>query len=1240
MRPHDFTRYLPPLAYNKFGVQGPLIFRNVSARVFPLRANLDTLQQLCNSYLNIVPPEAGYFRVPLPYVNLVVLDYGQIGEKEMRAGWFSQVEVYFGMALEWYKFDRGQWVFHDWAVITPYIFVSDSVSVPTGRCVYGFPKILSTVELTDSQWVKNPIAPTTLARISTMVFPKTYTGGNLEERVFLEIERAALTNWRLPFDPTSPNMPWMIASNLAEALGGFGRDAIWLSQAMRICPLGPFASPGFIPKMASRLKPSFDPGGAGFLLNSVNLKQFRREDDPSKVCYRSLTSGPMQTTSVNGAGLLGESHIFVGDLTGAHTIRLHEHATLPIAQVLGLEVNRSWTDQGVQVSEFKPVLPFWIDVDLTYQAGKNIAWQKQDGIWRDGAGAPFCAPADSAYNNTVSTSIEAIAGPFRFTGTTIRVIPLLAEIKKLRGFLDEYINDALHGPILRPDGTAEPYEFRFELWTRCPQAIDTGAPLKGDFTSVFLTASSFKDVFSKTNNVGDWAKFELAFMIPVRWQRKPKAGGAWVTIGVGLVPAFTMADNCITAFSRLEIQGIPAITAQFVRPESVWLSEKGAAHPKQTFLQVNVELLAALGEGQTATFQPVVQISADDPEYGLSKASDAATRWAKILLQELAMKKAAKQQYFEELKLARALSLELLGNQVPFSLYTLKQFPDVADANKACYQSLVRIGRTLTDVSGVEEIEETLSVRLYGYPRLDIVKELGIQASRMDEKAAGIVYCIQGLRPHYIRATVDEQLGECLMSRSGLSPWTFFPIAYQTMLSEERNATKITADRRAETLQDRIDPSRTTATMDECSQRWKTHKVPSWDVITVPDARRALDRMDPQIVIESILSREWSNTSPLARWRKGKQKLLEGFAALPQDGATKRYAEKELYRQINNKMAASPGAVAGFVSMEYMLQQGDNYFWLDPALFRAIRAAIIAGELSPFIEKFLMHREGVWEWFFQWAGLPCEDALPKVDEKWRELVKINLEGDGADFRWRKAVKEIILSQEEFTMGREKMEKCIDDLSPVSILGIQGLRDAYDKINQDMPDGQKLHVPTPDELIGMGCDLLDDMQRILDLPIAGEPSTCNNLDPVALARQERLKEMLKRLREEITDETNPQDTPETKLCRVMAHATEGGELVRLARARCELQFEALVNKLSRAFQKPDFCLRRDAFSPADRDRLLSNALEWDGDWYYGENIELNPCIADKIVTGVPGCGEKQHPDLVRHRVKPEPGCDET
>src|SRR5271167_3641875 len=103
----------------------PLVFRGVSARFFPLRASLGGRQQLCANYLTMDPPEAGHFRVPAPYVYLVVLDYVQMGESEMRTGWFSQVEVYFGVPVEWYKRIRGQWVFQDWGVITPYIFVND-----------------------------------------------------------------------------------------------------------------------------------------------------------------------------------------------------------------------------------------------------------------------------------------------------------------------------------------------------------------------------------------------------------------------------------------------------------------------------------------------------------------------------------------------------------------------------------------------------------------------------------------------------------------------------------------------------------------------------------------------------------------------------------------------------------------------------------------------------------------------------------------------------------------------------------------------------------------------------------------------------------------------------------------------------------------------------------------------------------------------------------------------------------
>ena len=76
---------LPPFANDPARSKPPFAFKNLSVRVFPLRANLDALQQLCDGYLNIVPPEVGRFRAVAPYAYLVMLDYGQISEIEMES---------------------------------------------------------------------------------------------------------------------------------------------------------------------------------------------------------------------------------------------------------------------------------------------------------------------------------------------------------------------------------------------------------------------------------------------------------------------------------------------------------------------------------------------------------------------------------------------------------------------------------------------------------------------------------------------------------------------------------------------------------------------------------------------------------------------------------------------------------------------------------------------------------------------------------------------------------------------------------------------------------------------------------------------------------------------------------------------------------------------------------------------------------------------------------------------------
>src|SRR5262245_36682907 len=235
MTPEGFTHGLPDFANDTVRVRPPFEFKDLSVRVFPLRASLDALQQVCNNYLNIVPPEVGRFRAIVPYAYLALLDYGKISEIVSSVGWFAQTEVYFGVPVEWYQVVKGRWVFRDWAVITPFIYVDDDLSVPLGRMVYGFPKTLAHVMKSTSEWLRDPVAPVTLARVSTVVFPELYKRTQLELRLFLEVERdAPMSNFRVPPDPASPIAPWTIAYKVAETMAGFGRDAMSIGQSMRM----------------------------------------------------------------------------------------------------------------------------------------------------------------------------------------------------------------------------------------------------------------------------------------------------------------------------------------------------------------------------------------------------------------------------------------------------------------------------------------------------------------------------------------------------------------------------------------------------------------------------------------------------------------------------------------------------------------------------------------------------------------------------------------------------------------------------------------------------------------------------------------------------------------------------------------------------------------------------------------------------------------------------------------------
>ncbi len=1141
MTPEQFTAQLPTLTCNPLPAKPPFVFNGLSSRVFPLRASLDALQRFCNGYLNFVPESFGRFRASLPYVFLSVLDYGQVGEAS-GLGWFSQVEVFFAVPLEWYRFVDGRWVFHDWATITPFIYVDDNFSVPLGRTVSGFPKVLAKVTAAPSAWINNPLGPVSLARVETDVFPTAYAGQRMERRVFLEIDRAApMSNLRVPFNTGSPMAPWTIASQLANAAGGLSRDAQWLAQAMRISTVNPLSQPDLLTQMLGHIAPGLKMNSPGFVTHSINLKQFRSTHDLDSVCYQALTDGPMTINSFQAGGLLGEDQLLLGDATGGHVIRLHEYPNLPIAQQLGLEVQRRWRDGEVSVAEIAPVAPFWMQTNVSLLPSVNLGWRTEDGVWRDGAGQPMPAahpepsikdtPPKNAplprFNTMVASALEAVTGPFEFSGTNMRVLPLLADRQTLQHHLDEMMNNALANKSLQESPTdthSPPAGVRLRVWSR-PKSHEKSAVTAvndhGDVAYVYMAATSFGRVTSESNNIGDWAKYELSFLVPVCWERQTKRG--WEVEGVGMVPAFFFVDDCKTAITRYEVQGIDARTANFVRPESVWLSDQpNDMQPQQVLLRVEAETWSALDAGQQAHMQPLVEIVQNEVNAGLGTDNfrDNATRWSQILRDELLSKKKTAQsgkkttspEAQDPCKTARALALELLGNQAPFSLYSLMQFRDVVDPDKACYQALVRVQRTIKELYDLSEIEETLVVRIHDYPKLNIVKQLGLIGTRESHAKTGIVYNVQAVRPFTLRAKLSESLSERLAYRCGTHTWSMVetdpaqgPDAFIGRLGSAEHGPKIQATLNDETVQDRADPSDMALLM-ALSRKIASQKAVT--PISPAQARTTVKTVDPQVIIESILSREWGNTHPHARWRQGRATLEQALQQLPQGADVHTTAQVAMYKRM----------------------------------------------LMPF-----MRHKGF---------------VPKLDALYKELVHAEHGNPKiADITQKRHAFEAAFDDYERFLSARHTSK---DAGTLTTSHTQNIEIAKHTLVESLRDIDDKLMP----------------KSLGDLP----------------RRPDRAQEHLYRLKELLnffpkitakgsTDPTSEHPATMVAASDILTDAARLREAVTSARHWCDAIEHAIRDALARAYQKPDFCIRRDAVGSYSN-QLLATTWSWDEGWYRG------------------------------------------
>ncbi|MDI1444177.1 hypothetical protein [Polyangium sp. 6x1] len=826
----------------------PFYFKGVTMRVFPLLADMERVQRFVDQYINnIAPAEVGKFRVFLPYVYLQLVHYGKMSIDAANLGWIAQHEVNFTIPLAWYEEQGAKLVFKDWIYLTPYVFVDNPLSMTTGREVYGWPKSPGYLVPTVPGWVDDPMAPRLLGKVSTQLFPQTYAGKKLEERAIVEfLQSPSLTPFECPPDLNQAFYPWAAAQNVVNSASRWLSSCVDILYGMGILHKQPGATPANAVRMAQQLAQLM----VGLYTSNpywtaLNLKQFQSATQPHLADYQGFVTTKLLIDGINQVGFFGNSHLLLGDITGGYRINIHGYSDFPLVDTLGLKVAGEPTrgPHGEPVDTLEPVFPFWLDFDMKYPWGEVLAWRTPFSCgWKcdDWVPTSLTAPEPEPiplFNTSRGVPLDPVTGPFYFPDATVRVLPMLADKAKLQAFCDAYLNHMLEG---------------------------TGYQIDAWGTYVYMMASSVDEVGSATNNVGVWTDRDIEILLPVLWYFEGELRGA------AMIPVFSYANRSAAAVSASEVSGIPTLPAVLASPADRWMDHAGPS-PKtpQPLLTVLAEVLPAVGYGQKAERHPVIEI--------IQGSTTPLTPTNKFLLNE-SFSDLMQQEYERkvttakasrvELEMARALALGPLALKGSLDILTLKQFRDAQDPIAACYQSVVLIERVLEHVFEVDEIERRLEVRLHEYPSQPIVKTLGLHWKAVDVSGPAEVYVIEPVRPFWARVAMRQHLGQNLAMRAGSTRWIIQPQEklLGSLLAQPSLGMEMLAD---------VD----TGEPRQIASRARDISTSMVGALSLVNKAQALAAIDPQMILETMLSGEWEDQGATL-WEDGKKEIIRSLIAI------------------------------------------------------------------------------------------------------------------------------------------------------------------------------------------------------------------------------------------------------------------------------------------------------------------------------------------------------------------------
>ena len=555
----------------------PFAFSDVTMSVFPLRASLPTLDAFCRNYLNQAP-ELVEFRPFIPFVYLVILDYGRMSVEAANMGWISQREVAFGVPLRWLNSTPKGQVFFDWAFTSPFIFVDNELSMSTGREVYGWPKLLARLDPTVSEWVHDPHGARRVFQVSTKGTEHAYSGETSAYRPILSVyqhRNAGLLDIPPSLETiTRPLAQWpdiamgltRLGTDLTRTFLGMASDRITGSpnppDLLDMAQLRENLRPDKLKRWTSL--PDWSAGVAETLwslfprlyANTINFKQFRDASNPMGTCYQAITAARMPIRTVKQGGFLGPHNMMLGQLDGGFEIDIHQVAGLPLVECLGLEVASERTIDGTAVSRLTPLAPLWFKVDMTYGLADTLVWRGRTGGWqksdrfaalqdasgqhpqkhrknRTGTGRPDDAlpdhgpvgpGIDRAHPNVVDRAqSRQAAEPASGDGKpTKQVRPQLGEIPALNVFnTTRGSSEAVGGAFSIPDASVRilPLKADFAALQRFAKTyleIRNHMRFQAWGDHVYLVINDFQQMYSQQSASAKRSAREVSLLVPVK----------------------------------------------------------------------------------------------------------------------------------------------------------------------------------------------------------------------------------------------------------------------------------------------------------------------------------------------------------------------------------------------------------------------------------------------------------------------------------------------------------------------------------------------------------------------------------------------------------------------------------------------------------------------------------------------------------------------------------------------------